>query len=466
MVLWTKLAPRPFELAGGMPPEPVRVRWTVAEDDAFARVVRRGAAVATPEAGHAVHVEVDGLQPGRPYWYRFEADGELSPVGRTRTTPAVGAPVERLRLAFGSCQKYETGHFGAYAHMVGDAPDLVLFLGDYIYEQDPGGAGAIRLHPNPEPKDLAGYRVRYAAYKSDPMLRAAHAAAPWMVIWDDHEVENDYRGDRDQDDGDPAAFLLRRAAAYQAYYEHLPLRRRSRPVGPAMQLYRSLDWGSLAQFQFVDDRQYRGLRPCRAPGSGRGKLIPDCPERRDPARSLLGTAQETWLLDTLGRSRAQWNVLAQQTLFGGAEFRDPAAPAAPAYSSDGWDGAPASRARILQRWREAKVANPVALGGDIHAFAAGDLRERPDAPVLGTEFVGGSISSLGTDADGARRMTALNPHVRFFDGSLRGYGLVDIAPARTDVVFRALADARQPSTSVRDLARFTVESGRPGVHPA
>jgi alkaline phosphatase D len=462
MVLWTRLAPRPFDPAGGMPPEPVRVRWTVAEDAGLTRVVRQGAVAAEPQAGHSVHVEVAGLRPDRPYWYRFEADGEVSPVGRTRTTPAPGAEVERLRFAFSSCQKFEAGYFGAYTHMVEDAPDLILFLGDYIYEGDPGSRDAVRLHPNPEPKDVGGYRVRYAAYKADPMLQAAHAAAPWMVIWDDHEVENDYRGDRDQDDGDPVAFLQRRAAAYQVYYEHMPLRRRSLPVGPAMQLYRSLDWGRLAQFQFVDDRQYRGFRPCRPPGSGRGKLVPDCEERRDPRRSLLGAAQEAWLLDTLANSRARWNLLAQQTLFGELAVRDPEAPQTVAYSSDGWDGAPASRTRILQRWREAKVSNPVALGGDVHAFAAGELRETPAGPAIGTEFVGGSISSFGPDAASAARVKAMNPHLRHFDGALRGYARVDVTPTRSTTTFRGL-DATVPQTPVADLASFVVESGRPGL---
>ncbi len=462
VVLWTRLAPAPLQADGGMPPSPVAVRWTVAEDEAFRRVVRRGSAIAAPEAGHSVHVEVEGLRPDRLYWYRFEADGERSPVGRTRTTPVRGAPADRLRIAYSSCQKYEAGYFAAHRHLAADAPDLILFLGDYIYEQDPGSRDAVRLHPNPEPKDIGGYRVRYAAYKSDPQLQAAHAAAPWMTIWDDHEVENDYRGDRDQDDGDPAAFLVRRAAAYQAYFEHLPLRRRSRPVGPAMLLHRSLDWGALAQLQLVDTRQHRGLRPCIAPGSGRAKLVPDCPERRDPARSLLGPAQEAWLLQTLGRSRAHWNLLTQQSLFGEMNVGDPAAPQS-VWNSDGWDGAPATRDRILSRWREAKVSNPVVLGGDIHAFIAGEVRAAPDGPVLASEFVGGSITSFGPDAAAAARLRANNPRLGFVDGATRGYARVDVTPKRARVTFRGLSSAADASAAASDLAAFTVETGRPGL---
>lgn len=466
-VLWTRLAPAPLQPDGGMPARPVAVRWTVAEDEGFRRIVRRGSVMAAPEAGHAVHVEVEGLRSDRPYWYRFEADGEQSPAGRTRTTPAPGAPVDLLRIAYGSCQKYEAGFFGAHSHVAAEAPDLILFLGDYIYEQDPGSRNAVRLHPNPESKDIAGYRVRYGAYKADPQLQAAHAAAPWMTIWDDHEVENDYRGERDQDDSDPAAFLVRRAAAYQAYFEHLPLRRRARPVGPAMQLHRSLDWGGLAQLQFVDTRQHRGLRPCVAPGSGRAKLVPDCAERRDPARSLLGQPQEAWLLDTLGRSKARWNLLAQQALFGEMNVVDPAAAAgAVMWNSDGWDGAPATRERIIQRWREAKVANPLVLGGDIHSFAAADVRATPDGPAVASEFVGGSITSFGMDKAAAARMRANNPRVAHLDGDTRGYARVDLTPDRAEITFRGLANAADANTSVRDLAAFTVESGRPGLQPS
>ena len=286
MVLWTRLAPRPLDPDGGMGPSSVVVRWEIALDPGFRRMVRSGRVLATPEAGHSVHVELTGLRSDQDYWYRFMVHGGTSPVGRTRTAPRRDSRPERLRLCFASCQKYESGLYGAYRHMVEDQPDLVLFLGDYIYEGKPGSANAVRLHLNPEPMDVAGYRVRYATYKSDPMLQAAHAVAPWAVIWDDHEVSNDYGGARDQDGGDPVAFLRRRAAAYQAYYEHMPLRRRAIPVGPDMLLYRSLNWGRLAQIQLVDDRQYRSEPVCRPPKAGRGKLISDCDDRRDPGRSL------------------------------------------------------------------------------------------------------------------------------------------------------------------------------------
>jgi alkaline phosphatase D len=404
-------------------------------------------------------VEVAGLKPGREYWYRFTAGGHASPVGRTRTAPAPGAEVRRLRLAYGSCQKYEAGYWGAYDHLVADDPDLVLFLGDYIYEQAASDKG-VRRHPGPEPVDLAGYRVRYGSYKSDPKLKAAHAAAPWMVTWDDHEVENDYGGDQDRANSDPAAFLRRRAAAYQAYYEHMPLRRRSMPVGPQMLLYRSLDWGSLAQLQFLDTRQHRPHRTCDAVSDV--KWIPDCPERTDPARSLLGAAQERWLMDTLGASTARWNLLAQQYPMG--EIQRPT-PEGPRYSNDGWSGYAQTQRRILERWRDAQVSNPVVLGGDIHCFIAGELALEPGRPIA-SEFVGGSISSLGAPNSDLQALMGFNPHMTFAEGEHRGYGRVEITADGCDVAFRAIDSALVPSSPVRDLARFHVEAGRPGLQRA
>ncbi|MFN3522106.1 MAG: alkaline phosphatase D family protein [Phenylobacterium sp.] len=464
MVLWTRLAPRPLDPDGGLPPEALPVGWELAEDEGFKRIVAKGRALARPELGHSVHVEPAGLEPAREYFYRFSFSGALSPVGRTRTAPAPGAPVDRLRYAFGSCQKYESGHYGAYAHLVADAPDLVFFLGDYIYEGDPKTSGVVRSHKNPEPKDLAGYRVRYATYKSDPLLQAAHACAPWLVTWDDHEVANDYGADRDQDFGDPWAFLQRRAAAYQAYYEHMPLRAAQMPVGPAMLLHRTLDWGNLAQFQIVDDRQYRDARPCLGPEAGRGKAIPDCDERRAATRSHLGRVQEAWLLDELSASRARWNVLAQQTLFESARRID--SQGRPFYSADGWENAPANRERIVRRWAEAKVSNPFVIGGDIHTFAAGDVRAAPGEPVVATEYVGGSVTSLGGTAESDRRTAEQNPDLGLFNSVVRGYGLVDLTPGHAQVAFRAVEDATDPKTGVGDLARFVIESGRAGLQRA
>ena len=268
VVLWTRLAPDPLE-GGGMRPRPVRVRWEVAEDERLRRVVARGEETARPEEGHSVHVEVAGLRPGREYFYRFIAGGEESATARTRTAPAPGsnAPV---RFAYASCQHYEHGHYTAYRHMAKEDLDLVLHLGDYIYEFGPKAyqapSGVARTYAAAEPTTLNGYRDRYAQHKLDPDLQAAHHAFAFAVTWDDHEVKDNYAG-LTCGDADPAAFRARRAAAYQAYWEHMPLRRRSRPGRDEMRIYRRLDYGRQLRFNLLDTRQYRADQaPAGTPG--------------------------------------------------------------------------------------------------------------------------------------------------------------------------------------------------------
>src|SRR5215217_6222009 len=232
VVLWTRLATEPLLADGGMPARAVPVDWQIGADPDLARIVRGGTVLAQPADAHAVHVEVEGLEPARSYWYRFRAGGELSPVGRTRTLPAPESSPGRLALAVVSCQHFEHGYYSAYQHLAHEDLDLVLHLGDYLYETAPAD-GQPRRHTTPAPTDLAGYRLRHALYRTDPDLQAAHAALPFVLTWDDHEVENDYADDQSERFDPPAAFRRRRAAAYQAYWEHLPLRRRSRPRGPA-----------------------------------------------------------------------------------------------------------------------------------------------------------------------------------------------------------------------------------------
>jgi alkaline phosphatase D len=458
MVLWTRLAPRPQDPDYGMGPAPVAVAWEIAEDPGLTRIARRGEALAVAEAGHSVHVEVEGLKPDREYWYRFTALGHESPVGRTRTTPRRGAAVERLKIAYASCQKYESGFYSAHAGIAAEAPDLILFLGDYIYEQ-PASTIGVRRHPAAEPTDLAGYRLRYAWYKTDTDLQAAHAAAPWMVIWDDHEVANDYGGDQDRWNPPPETFLKRRAAAYQAFYEHMPLRRTSLPSGPDMRLYRALDWGNLAQFQFLDAREYRPHRTCD--DVSEGKRIPaDCAARFDPNRSMLGLPQERWLQKRFRKTDARWNLLAQQYLMGELKLEDGRV------SNDCWDGFVQTRRRILEGWRDAKVSNPVVLGGDIHCFFAGDLALEPNGKPIASEFVGGSITSLGRANSDIAAAVARNPHLKFGDGERRGYGRLELTPKACTVAFRAVDNALVRNSPVRDLAAFVVENGAAGLKRA
>jgi alkaline phosphatase D len=286
------------------------------------------------------------------------------------------------------------------------------------------------------------------------------------LTWDDHEVANDYAGALDQGNGDPVAFLRRRAAAYQAYYEHQPLRARP-PRGPDMRLYRTLDWGSLAQLQIIDDRQYRGPHACQPPGLVEAhkpylSKISDCADLYDPARTMLGAAQEKWLDESLGKTTAQWNLLTQQTLMRQTvqHYQDGKAE----YSADNWSGYPAARDRIFRRWAEAGTSNPLALGGDIHAFAAADIQNpyRPDGAPIASEFVGGSITSLRPDPD-FKSLAATNG-LAFAENEVRGYGRLDIDAKGGSVTYRGLADARREDSAISDIARFSLEAGKPGLH--
>jgi alkaline phosphatase D len=297
VTLWTRLE-------GLLPAVPVK--WEVARDEAMRQVVSSGETLALPEWAHSVHVDVQGLEPGRMYWYRFTAADAQSAVGRTRTAPAANAPVERLRFAFASCQQYEQGYYGAYRHIVADDPDFIAFLGDYIYESS-WGRDHVRSHGSPEPYSLEDYRARYALYRSDAHLQAAHAACPWVVIWDDHEVDNDYADDRPEDGTERAEFLLRRAAAYRAYYEHMPLPERMRPRGPNLRLHTQLGWGRLARLYMLDTRQYKSWQACPRPkrrGGSNTLDIEKCPRLDAPGRSMLGRAQERWLEEALVESSA------------------------------------------------------------------------------------------------------------------------------------------------------------------
>ncbi len=466
VVLWTRLATRPLAGDGGMGTARVPVRWEIYDDDGARHLVRAGDAVAEPAWGHSVHVEVNGLQPGRPYWYRFIAGGEASAIGRTRTAPPRHALPERLRFCFGSCQKYEDGQFGAWANNVAEDPDLIVFLGDYIYEEDPS-VGTPRVHLNPAPVDLDGYRVRYATYRLDPLLQAAHAVAPWIVTWDDHEVINDYADLADQHNSDPAVMARRRAAAYQAYYEFMPLRAYSRPHGPDMRLYRTLDWGRLAQFQVLDDRQYRSPRGCQSHVRGEMSVsvVKDCPDLHDQKASILGMPQEKWLLDTLTATKARWNILTQQTQITPYPRRDPAHPDGPAdmQTVDTWQGYQASRNRVFARWQDANVSNPLVIGGDIHAFVASDISYRGKA--LAPCFVGGSITTQAGDKLLVQN-TADLPAYRFARNDVRGYGRIDVTPTQCDVAFRALRDPLDARTEAYDLTRYVVENRRPKMQAA
>jgi alkaline phosphatase D len=461
-VIWTRLAPRPIEPDGGMPGEAVEVAWEVADDEAFTRIVQHGTTAATPDWAHSVHVEVTGLAPDRPWFYRFHAAGATSPVGRARTAPAAGAAPAALRFAFASCQHFEQGFYTAYGQMVRDDPDLILHLGDYIYEQATRGV-PVRDQHGGDALTLADYRQRHAVYKTDTLLQAAHAWCPWIVTWDDHEVANDYWGDHSSDATvSPEAFRARRAAGYQAYYEHLPLRRAQLPGAAGMPLYRRVSFGSLAEFFVLDTRQERTKQPC-----GSGNRQP-CDGMLDEAATLTGPAQERWLLEGFAASQARWNILAQQVMMARVD-RSPGP--VEAYSTDQWPGYERQRQRILGAFAARPEANPLVLTGDIHSHWANDLHAADGTAAgraVGTELVTTSISSGGNGSAqpaGLAAMLTENPCVRFHNAQ-RGYVSCDLTPDRCLASYRVVDVVTAPGGTVSTAATFAIENGRPGLHTA
>jgi alkaline phosphatase D len=462
VVLWTRLAPLPLAPAGGMPAEPVPVRWEVAADEGFRTIVQQGEAVARPELAHSVHVEVAGLQPARWYWYRFRCGKDVSQVGRTRTMPAGDALPERFRFAFVSCQNFEEGLYTAYEHMAKEDLELVIHLGDYIYEYA-GKDGRVRKHLGLECTTLDGYRTRYAQYKSDPALQAMHAAVPWLVTPDDHEFDNNCAGDISEEHGvQRDAFLQRRVAAYQAYYEHMPLRRASLPSGPDMVLFRRIQAGRLADFHVLDTRQYRSNQPCGDHNK------PQCDEALAPGQTLLGQAQRDWLLAGLGRSQATWNVLAQQVMFARVD-RKPGDGAI--FSMDQWPGYEMERRSLLRYFHERKIRNPVVLTGDIHTNWANELIADFDdlgGKVVASEFVGSSLSSSGNGTATPKdldRILADNSFLKFHNAE-RGYVRCELTPGAWRTDYRTVPFVDKPGAPLNTRASFVIESGDPRLKPA
>ncbi|MFO6421173.1 alkaline phosphatase D family protein [Hylemonella sp. W303a] len=471
-VLWTRLFGDELVEAG-----PVPVRWEVFEEGGERRMIARGEAWAEPELGHAVHVEVAGLTPDRWYGYRFMVGGTVSASGRARTSPAPGAAVDRLRLALASCQRWESGHYAAYRHMHADSPDLVVFVGDYIYERAGASAGPDepRHHDLPEARTLASYRARYALYKSDPTLQAMHAACPWLVTWDDHELENNNGGSWSVTDTHD--FAARRAASYQAYYEHMPLRADVMLKGVrgllagvgGLHIHRYHDHGRLARLYLLDNRQYRDRPLCgREPTAAEAKVC----LREEPAsrRSMLGREQEQWLEGALRESRGAgtaWNLIAQQTRFTPVNYAQGLGVAA---GTDGWDGYPGARQTLIDALLASEARNPVILGGDIHRNWVEQVHKDPyaiDSPVVAAEYCGTSITSTvrGASQEADAKARRANPHCLLVNSLKRGYGLMDLSPQKLVMSLRVVDDAAQVNSGVDTLATFVTEAGRPGVRP-
>ena len=471
-VLWTRLAPDPLsvnpETPGGMSGGDVGLRYEIATDDAMKNVVRRGTATAQQLYGYSVHLDVAGLQSGRSYWYRFLSGDATSSIGRAVTLPAPGASLDSIRYGYVSCANYEHGYFSAYRHLTDENPEFVLFLGDYIYEGIEENRPIVRHHSDGiEASTLPTYRNRYAQYRLDQDLQRLHAQVPSLVTWDDHEVQNDYADKYGEYFDDPAQFLIRRAAAYQAFYEHMPVRPiLSHPDGPLMRVYDRFTFGDLIEISVIDGRQYRSREACYGPpnkGGGHLESNGSCPERLDPGRTMIGFDQEAWLYSALAHSKAKWNLIAQDVLM--AQLREKQ-DGIDTFWTDNWDGYPANRARLIKRIHDTKVSNPVVASGDIHSFFANDLHLDPDdqkSPIVATEFVGTSIASYGPPFDMLTQTLPDNPHVHFFESRRRGYVVVDLKREQMQLRMRAVSDAHDPKADISTLKTYAVESGRTGV---
>ena len=467
VVLWTRLAPDPLapDGLGGMPLAPVTVDYEVADDELFRHVVARGSVVATRAFAHSVHPEVQGLQPDRWYFYRFRAGSALSPIGRTRTSPVPGAPVSTMRFAFASCQSWSSGYFTAYEHMSAEDLDLVVHLGDYIYERAWRFA-RVGAEVDPvfreEAYNLTGYRLLYAQAKAEEPLRAAHAAFPWLVTMDDHEVDNNWAADSPGLGYDfykiPALFRRRRAAAFQAMYEHQPLRLAQLPSNGSMRVHRRYSFGDLADITMLDTRQYRTAQPC-------GDVVTDCADRFDPAGTILGAQQRDWLLDGFGKSAARWQILGNQVAMSQTD-NDPGPGVA--LGTDAWDGYVADRNAVLGTAADRGVRNLVVITGDRHQNQASNLRRdfsTPESPVVAAEFTGTSITTGNDGADmndTGRRLFAANPDLKFFN-SQRGYVRVELDRSLWRNDFRVVPYITRPGAPISTRAQLVVEDGIPGV---
>jgi alkaline phosphatase D len=465
-VLWTKLAPRPLEPGGGIGEHSVEVAWAVAADERMDKVIRQGTFTAGPEVGHAVHVEVDGLDPARDYFYRFSAGGERSVIGRTRTLPAAGSAVSKLRFAVAGCQRYEDGYYTAYRHLAREHFDFVFHYGDYIYERSAAHARQHRkvlvreMPGNPgECFTLEDYRNRYSIYQLDPDLQAAQASAPFVMSFDDHEVRDNWAGFKVGNLSRQQA-AARRAAAFQAWYEHLPVRRAQRPDGPDIQAYRRFQAGSLLGMDVLDTRQYRSPQVCGAP------TAVECADARDPQRSLLGETQERWLHEGFRNRATRWNVLAQQVPV--ARFDRNPDPEVLEVGMDKWDGYVATRDRLFAAVEAAKLPNLVVLTGDVHVNMAAELKKDfadAKSPTLGVEFIATSISSNGDGFDTRKRhQTALlhNPHIKFYNAQ-RGYMRHTVTPQHWQADYQVLDNISSGNGKLSTRKRFVVEPGKPGL---
>jgi alkaline phosphatase D len=481
VLLWTRVTPVDAALPGSGAGPDVSVRWQVAADPGFRRVVRSGTAATGAWRDHTVKVDVRGLAPATTYWYRFVLGRTASAPGRTRTAPATDALVPRLKIGVVSCANWQAGYFSAYRHLAAHRDlDFVLHLGDYLYEYAPGGYGArgVTVRPHDPPREmttLADYRRRHAQYKTDPDLQRLHAAAPFVVTWDDHETANDAwsGGAENHTEGVEGRWDTRRAAALRAYREWMPVR-------DGETLYRRLSFGRLAELSMLDLRTYRSKQDANAVS--------------DPARTITGTRQLEWLKDGLANSPAQWKLVGNPVMIAPVLF--PPLPTTvtrrvtdvtgllpsdgAAYNVDQWDGYTDDRRELLGHLADHGIRDTVFLTGDIHSTWACDLPLDaglyPASRSVATELVCTSVTSDNLDdLLGAPPRTAslsveegikgVNRHVRHLEFDSHGYSVLDVTPERTQMDWWYLSDRTDPRATVHCGASWAVAAGTQQVQP-
>jgi alkaline phosphatase D len=448
VILWTRLVVP-------VTTPPVSVTWEIASDEGFAKDRQTGEIMALGEAGFSVHVDAERLQPNARYFYRFQANGYTSAVGTTRTLPAAGAEVDKLRFGFGSCQEYSEGFYNAHKDIASSGLDLFVWLGDYIYEYPVATGAGVRTVPGDKLRTLDDYRARYAHYRAEPNLQAAHASCPWVVTWDDHEVENNYATNASETGVSPEDFSKQRAMAYRAWWEFMPTRLAA-PAGPDYKIYRDLIFGNLAHLFVLDGRQYRTDQAC---GDAILKLEPPCDELIAPGRTMLGAEQESWLLNGLGTSSTTWNVVANQVVMADATLNGAV------LNFDQWDGYPEARRQLLKGIESTGKTNTVIVTGDIHLAAVADvvLKEGDVKKVVATEFVGTSISSGALLPEGIEAAIAQFPDLRYLNVRKRGWCLNEVTPSKWTATFRIVDDATKSEGKVSTDAVFAVTPDKPGA---
>ncbi|AXV05612.1 secreted alkaline phosphatase [Euzebya pacifica] len=482
VILQTRLSDAPFDLDApwGNIPEDVDVHWVVAEDARLRRIVAQGTVGSSSTRGHAVHVDVTGLEPGKVYWYQFAALGARSRIGRTKTAGI--APLQRLRIAYLSCQSFPHGYFTAYQNLLDEDVDVVFHLGDYMYEYADGGYGDLRSSP---PVDqvfsLNSYRVRYAAYRGDPWLRACHARFPFITTWDDHEIDNNWAGETPENTSDegnatPAAYAERRFNAFQAYHENLPIRPAPEDNAidaPAYQIYRQFVFGDLLDVSVLDTRQYRTDQPCDD-----GFVTVNCADQADPDATIMGPTQRDWLFGNLSTSTAAWRVIAQQLIVSqvsslGLSTLLPDTGAGPAqggnlyFSADQWDGYLVERQALMSHLADNAIPDTFVITGDIHSSWVLDMKEDFDDPssaTVGTEFVGTSVTSPGFEQLGGNEpfrtgLYASNPHMKYLEGTRKGYTIADITHDGVTVTYRVVDTIEENRSGVSTQSEWLLPRG-------